>query len=513
MDARLIARSVGALVGAVLLAAGSFALAQGPTVRTTSGVYAGADDGAIAVFKAIPYAAPPVGPLRWRPPQPVSPPATPQTALAYGPACPQTVYPGGRTNAGGYTGPVSEDCLTLNIWAPKGARKAPVMVWIYGGGNIAGADSIPPNDGRAFARDGVVLVAFNYRLGAFGFFAHPALTKAAPADEPLGNYGLMDQIAALKWVRRNIEAFGGDPANVTIFGESAGGLDVLTLMTLPAAKGLFEKATVQSGGGWSEPVTLAAAESKGAALAQSLGLPPDATVDQLRAVPIDKLIAAGAAAGGVSPIVDGRLVVETVAQAFAKGHQAAAPLIIGSNSDEASLLPPSSYAAFLAAQSDATKAAFADLAGDQAALARAIFDDEVMGAPARWIAAKASAKAPAWLYYFSYVRVVRRGKIPGANHTSENPYVFDTQMIIPNYADQIVDEDRALAATMHSCWVALAKTGTPTCAGAPAWPAYSAANDTLMEFGLTVEPRARFRKAQRDAVEVQKAGLLDGAAR
>jgi para-nitrobenzyl esterase len=511
------ARMIGCLVGLVLLATGLAAQAQGPAIHTTSGLYIGLDDGRIVTFKAIPYAAPPIGPLRWRPPQPVVPAPIPLGALVDEQACPQTIYPGGRTNAGGYAGPIDEDCLTLDIWAPKNVRKAPVMVWIYGGGNIAGADSIAPNDGRAFARDGVVLVSFNYRLGAFGFFAHPALTKAAAPDEPVANYGLMDQIAALKWVRANIAAFGGDPDNVTIFGESAGGQDVLTLMATPAARGLFAKATVQSGGGWSEPVTLAAAEAKGVALAQSLGLPADATADQLRALPADKLIAAGMTSGGVGPIVDGRLVTETATQAFAKGHQAPVPLIIGSNSDEASLLAPSSYAAYLAAQSDATKAAYPDLAPDPAkdpaALARAIFDDEAMGAPARWIAARASAKAPAWLYYFSYVRVVRRGKIPGANHTSENPYVFDTQMIIPNYADQITDEDRAEAAKMHSCWVSFARTGAPTCDGMPAWPAYTPASDQLMEFGLGNGVREQFRKAQRDAVEAQKAELLEGAAR
>jgi len=507
------ARTIGCLVGLMLFAAGASAQADPPMVHTTSGPYIGADAGDFVTFKAIPYAAPPIGPLRWRPPRPVTPARVPTGALVDGPACSQTIYPGGRPNAGGYAGAVDEDCLTLDIWQPKAARKAPVMVWIFGGGNVAGADSIAPNDGRAFARDGVVLVSFNYRLGAFGFFAHPALTKAATPGEPLANYGLMDQIAALTWVRANIAKFGGDPDNVTIFGESAGGQDVLTLMATPAARGLFAKATVQSGGGWSAPVTLAAAEAKGAALAQTLGLPADATADQLRAIPADKLIAAGAASGGVGPIVDGRLVTETVTQAFARGHQAGVPLIIGSNSDEASLLPPSGYAAFLAAQSDATKAAYPDLANDPAGLARAIFTDEAMGGPARWIAGKASAKAPAWLYYFSYVRVVRRGKIPGANHTSENPYVFDTQMIIPNYADQIVDEDRVEAAKMHSCWVSFAKTGVPTCDGLAAWPAYSPARDALMEFGLTNGVREHFRKAQLDAVEAQKADLLGIAGR
>jgi len=476
-------------------------LADAPvTVRIDSGPVTGRQVGDIEVFKGIPFAAPPVGPLRWRPPQPVAAWTAPRDASVYGPACPQVTYPG-VPNAGGYVGPTSEDCLNLNVWAPKGARHAPVMVWIFGGGNVAGANSIPPNDGSAFARDGIVLVSVNYRLGALGFFAHPALTKAAPAGEPLANYAIMDQIAALKWVRRNIARFGGDPANVTIFGESAGGEDVLTLMTSPAARGLFAKATVQSGGGWSKAPDLTEAEARGVALAQKLGLPADASTDQLRALPVAGLLGAGRGFQGVSPIVDGRIVTETIAQAFAKGDQATAPLIIGTNSDEASLLPPAGYSAYLANQSPAVVAAYPAEAVDPATLARAVFDDETMGAPARWIAGKQSVKAPAFLYYFSYVRVVRRGEIPGANHTSENPYVFDTQMGIPNYADQIQAEDRAMAALVHSCWVSFAKTGAPTCERAPAWPAYAPGSDQLMEFGLTADVRARFRKAQRDAVE------------
>jgi para-nitrobenzyl esterase len=470
------------------------------TAHISSGPVVGREIGDIDVFKGVPFAASTAGPMRWRPPQPVTAWTEPRDASAYGPACPQVTYPS-QPNAGGYIGPTSEDCLNLNIWAPKGARQAPVMVWIFGGGNVAGANSIPPNDGSAFARDGIVLVSVNYRLGALGFFAHPALTRAAPAGEPVANYAIMDQIAALKWVRRNIGRFGGDPANVTIFGESAGGQDVLTLTTSPAARGLFAKATVQSGGGWGKAPSLADAEARGVALAEKLGLPADASADQLRALPAAALVGAGQGFQGVSPIVDGRIVAETIAQAFAKGDQASVPLIIGTNSDEASLLPAAGYSAFLANQAPAIVVAYPDEAADPAKLARAIFDDEAMGAPARWIAGRQSAKAPAFLYYFSYVRVVRRGKIPGANHTSENPYVFDSQMGIPNYADQIQAEDRAMAALVHSCWVSFAKTGAATCKGAPAWPAYAPASDQLMEFGLTADVRANFRKAQRDAVE------------
>jgi para-nitrobenzyl esterase len=476
-----------------------------PRAKTDTGWVVGAPVGPSLAFKAIPYAAPPTGALRWRPPQPAASWKGDREASADAPACPQPINADGRPNGGGYVGPISEDCLTLDVFAPPGAVRAPVMVWIFGGGNSAGADSIAPNDGRFFARDGVVLVAMNYRLGPLGFFAHPALTKDDRRGEPLANYGLMDQIAALKWVKRNIAAFGGDPDNVTIFGESAGGLDVLTLMVTPAAKGLFEKATVQSGGGWASPVTMLQAETAGVALADKLGVPTTGSAEQLRAIPAAKLVGAGNA----QVVVDGRLVVETAAQGFARGHQAATPLIIGSNTWEASLLPPLAYGAYVSTTADGVKAAYAGEAADPSKLAQSLFTDAAMGAPARWFAGQASKKAGAWLYEFSYVRVVRRGKIPGANHTSENPYVFDTQMIVPNYSSEIQDADRQVAAFMHTCWVSFAKTGKPVCgSGDPAWPAYDPGADQLMQFDASSAVVAHYRKRQLDAQEAAQGAAL-----
>jgi para-nitrobenzyl esterase len=381
------------------------------------------------------------------------------------------------------------------------------MVWIFGGGDIAGADSIAPNDGRAFARDGVVLVAMNYRLGALGFFAHPALTKEAGPGAPLADYGLMDQVAALKWVKRNIARFGGDPSNVTIFGESAGGANVLTLMVTPSARGLFQKATVQSGDGWGPTPTLAEAEAAGVALAQKAGLPADATAAQLRDAPVDKLVGAS---GPIAIIVDGRLVTESPEQGFARGDQAPAPLIIGANSWEASLLAKSRWQAYADALSPAVRAAYPDDAADPDKLAQDAFGDAFMTAPARWYAAQASTKAGAWLYEFAYVRVVRRGKIPGANHTAENPYVFDTQMIVPNYSAEIQDPDRKVAAFMHSCWVSFAKTGKPTCAAdGRAWPAYAPASDEWMVFDSPSKVVPHHRKPQLDAQQAAHAAAAE----
>ena len=491
-----------------VLAALSLALGAGPTdaadspasIRIDTGVVIGRSDGAVDAFKAIPFAAPPVGPLRWASPQPAPAWAKPFDASTDGSGCPQPQRPDGRPNLGGYIGPTSEDCLTVNVFAPHNARGAPVLVWIYGGGNIAGANAVPSYDGAAFARDGVVVVVANYRLGALGFMAHPALTRSAGPDEPLGNYGIEDQIAALKWVRRNIKAFGGNPDDVTIAGESAGGMDVLTLMATPAARGLFQKASVESGGGWEKPTSLARAEAAGVDLAKTLGLPADATAGQLRALPVDRL----AVAGRFGPVVDSRLIPESYGNTFANGDQAPVPLIIGSNDFEASLLPAGTEAFYLAEQPEPAKALYVAEAKGDADLARLLFTDAFGGAPARWIAGKAAKTAPVFLYHFTYVRAVKRGVLPGANHASEIPYVFDSQMSVPIYKLEIQDEDRAMARRVHSCWVAFIKTGAPTCDGGPAWPAYTQADDRSMGFGQTVEVSQHWRKAKFDALD----GLL-----
>ena len=458
--------------------------ADGPRVHVENGVVAGAWQGAGEVFYAIPYAAPPVGDLRWRPPTRAQPWTGNRAAAAPSPACPQPMGLGGRPNLGGYAGPTSEDCLTLNVTAPRNARRAPVVVWVFGGGNFAGASSIPSYDGRQFARDGVIVVSMNYRLGPLGFFAHPALTAEAPAAQPLNNYGLMDQIAALAWVKRNIAAFGGDPGNVTLAGESAGGADVLDLLTIPQAWTLFNRAIVESGGGWGAPVSLARREAEGADLASRLGLPgPAATARQLRALGVADLIAKGEGDGGVA--VDGRLMRESATQAFARGHFYAAPLIVGSNSNEASLIERPGK----------------PLVED----ARAAFNDKVMGAPARWLAARMSGRAPTWLYYFSYVPERQRGKRPGANHASEIVFFFDSVDQIPGRTPLITASERAEVKLAHACFVAFASSGRPACAG---WPQYTRASDQLLEFGDPPAVRSHFRKPQLDAQEEAAANLI-----
>jgi len=497
-----------ALVMGVIGLAGA-AGAEPVKVRIDSGVLVGTAEGEVLSFKGVPYAQPPIGPLRWAPPKRPADWRGEQPAQAYGAVCPQHVYPN-RPNEGGAMGPTNEDCLFLNVWAPKSAKGAPVMLWVHGGSNMFGAGSLGAYEGGAFVRDGIILVTINYRLGALGFFAHPALTRAAAPGEPLANYGLLDQIAALEWVKRNIAAFGGDPANVTLFGESAGGTDTLTLLGLPAARGLFARAIVESGGGWTAPHTLAKAEATGQSDARKAGASADATLAQLRALPADALVAA--AARGYGPVVDGRLLKESPSQAIARGHAANVPLMIGSNSYEASLmkligLPPRLMLATVPAS---VKAAYADLPDDEAK-ANATFTDAVMGGPARWVAAQTGPVRPTYLYHFSYVLQSQRAIALGAEHAAEIPYVFDTQDKVAAMRGNaaVSAADRAMAKLVHSCWASFARTGVPTCAGAPAWPAYTPALDTLMEFDDAPHLVQHFRKAQMDVQEARALPTLE----
>lgn len=479
----------GAIVLGGLMLAGAAQAAEAPKVKVESGVLVGTQTERARIFRNVPYAAPPVGVLRWAPPKKPLAWSGERDAAKNGPSCPQKMNADGSPNEGSANGPVSEDCLQLNVFAPLDARKAPVMVWLHGGGHKTGAGWI--YDGQNFARDGVVLVAINYRLGPLGYFAHPALGKGQG-----GNYGLMDQVAALQWVKRNIAAFGGDPANVTVFGESAGGASTLAILATPSAKGLFHKAAVQSGGGWNRPVTLASKEAEGADLAAKLGA---TSLAQLRALPAQTLADAGADAD-YGPFTDGRLLRETPAQAFAAGREADVPLIVGANSGEDSLLGRSlpNAAAMVGAIPASVKAAYPEEAakGDEA-LVRAAFGDQFMVAPARWLAAQAAGGKPAWLYHFSYVGSrFRPMGVTRAAHAAEIQYVFEywgrrtpESMVAP--------DDRAMASLMHGCWVAFAKTGAPNCA--TAWPAYDATRDQLVEFGDQSGLREGFRKAQLDA--------------
>ncbi len=459
-----------------------------PRVRVTGGEVVGTADSGVAKFLGIPYAAPPVGANRWRAPQPVAPWKGAREAADYTASCPQPlpirgVPPGTRVAT------ISEDCLGLNVWAPAGlSERHPVMVWIHGGGNDEGTASRPLYDGSSFARDGIVLVSFNYRLGLLGFFAHPALTRDA-GSEPTANYGVLDQLAALRWVRHNIAAFGGDTSNVTVFGESAGGEDIRALLASPLARGLFQKAIIESGGGgWGENASLAEAEATGVHAAAAMGLRGDVSAEALRALPLDTVLAA--TGGGITdPVVDGRLLTESPLDAIAAGRAAPVPLIIGTNSNEGSILTPGMaldriFPLIPAALRDSLRAAYGDAARTDDGLARLAFRDGYFAGPSRWIALHRDA--PTWLYRFDYVMTVLRRRAPGVAHGFELPFVFeawDTPFVSA--------EDRAVAAVVHRCWVSFAENGVPACpatAGGDArgtvpWPRYTAAQQRWMVFG------------------------------
>ena len=485
------------LVAFVLVGLGPAAAGE-PVLKVTGGKISGVTADGVVSYKGVPFAAPPVGDLRWRPPAAPAKWKGVRKAEAFGPACPQPNREDG--GGGGRADKQNEDCLTLNVFTPASAKKGaklPVMVWIHGGAFRLGSSSFPIYEGGPLASQGVVLVTVNYRVGLLGFFAHPGLTAAAQPDAPLGNYGLMDQVAALKWVQANIAAFGGDPANVTVFGESAGGSSIIYLLTMPAAKGLFAKAIVESGGGTQRPPALAETEKRGLGYVKAMGLPETASLADLRARPAEDWIKAqGALAGGLGfgPFVDGRLVKETPLEAIRDGRAQDVPLIIGANSNEASVLTtlgvnPAAARIALRDKYDEVRKLYGEDLPD-AEFLRQVMGDLVFVAPSRWVAQKTASGASTWLYYFSYVATARRGSVPGASHGSEIVYAFGTWRNTPLLARAASEEDKAISTAMSACWVAFAKTGAPSCAGAPTWPAYTASSDQEMEFGSPIAVHA-----------------------
>ncbi len=496
-----LAAAIGlALLGAARVQAAPFH----DQVSVEGGVLKGSRDGDVLAFKGVPFAAPPLGDLRWRAPQPVAPWTGVRPASAYGHDCMQKPFPSDAAPLG--TEP-SEDCLVLNVWRPAdaGAAKLPVMVWIYGGGFVNGGSSPAVYDGSQFARHGLVFVSFNYRLGRFGFFAHPALSKETPKG-PLGNYAYMDQIAALKWVRRNIAAFGGDPGNVTVFGESAGGGSVHMLLTSPMAKGLFQKAIIESGGGRGGLMPMrrvhddipggpASAESIGVAFAHGVGVEGEdaAALAALRQVPAEKLVnglnmatmgpAAATYVGG--PLLDGQIVTEAPDQAYRAGRQARVPVMIGANSLDIGFSSAKTMDDLLApfgADRDKARAVYdPQNSGDVGRAGFLVAADRMMLEPARFTAKTLSAQGqPAYEYRFSYVAESLRRQLPGAPHATEIPFVFDT--VAAKYGKDLTPADEATARAANAYWANFAKSGDPNGPGLAQWRAYDAASDPIMDF-------------------------------
>jgi para-nitrobenzyl esterase len=470
-----------------------------PSAKIKQGALKGAVVEGVEEFWAIPYAAPPVGDLRWKPP-------------AAGP-----VWTGERdaTKAGASCQPTqkgeyAEDCLFANVTRPAGAKpgqKLPVYVWIHGGGFTIGSAVAAfgaQTDGIQFAKEGIITVSVSYRLGRAGWFAHPALCK----EGPCGNYGYMDQIAALKWVKANIASFGGDPNNVTIGGESAGGISVLELMLAPDARGTFQKAIGESSFGRLEPTSMADAQGQGLKAAATAGVTGEdaAAAAALRKLPLSAMPYSGPFTSRAGPILDGRYVQSGIYEGFAAGKQAKIPLLIGGNSNEASLFRPQA-AAVDAISADRKAAAIAAFdpknGGNKAQMANDMATRQYITEPDRAISRiQSKTGQPVYTYYFSYVSPGAKAQLPfGAPHTAEIKYTF------AGPKQQFADVDLPLAKAVNAYWAAFIKTGSPDSAGGPAWPKF-APNETYMEFSAD-GPAARehFLKAQLDWQEANvKAG-------
>ena len=492
-------------------------------IRTESGLLQGAfadEPSGIRVFKGVPYARPPVGPDRWRPPSDVEPWEGVRVADRVGAACWQVTGRAASVYSKGVEDP-SEDCLYVNVWAPTdGDEPAPVMVWFHGGGNTAGHGGPLLFDGTALARKGVAVVTVNYRLGAFGFLAHPALTAESDRSSS-GNYGLLDQIAALEWVRANIDQFGGDPTRVTIFGQSAGSTDSCFLMVSPLARDLFHRVIGQSGSCLGTETGLdPSAHANGLRFAEAFGIEgagPEAA-EGLRAIEAERLQTTRTGVGS-PPIVDGWVVPRPPLELFETGQYNRVPLMVGSMADETKGLQPglsgstsADYAARVRQQFGPSAAAvleaYAPLAAKSAAEAMfALTTDSGIGAGARrWARLTEGQGGDAYVYYFSHPSPVFRLYIDddprldspagprgmGAYHSADLAYVFNNVGLVGTGWEEY---DVRLADMISSYWVNFAKTGDPNGEGLPEWPKYRAMQDEVMEFGSKVgavrHPRGR----------------------
>jgi para-nitrobenzyl esterase len=495
--------TIAGLLATTILAGA--AQAAGPTAKLDSGVIEGAASGDLIVFKGVPFAASTAGANRWRAPQPVAAWTGVRPATRFGAACPQ---PHLSEDPWAQVGPQSEDCLFLNVWRPAKVEKGgdAVMVFIHGGSFIRGAGGVPLYDGSALAKRGVVVVTINYRLGRFGYFAHPALTKANADGGRLGNYGLMDQIAALQWVQANIRALGGDPKKVTVFGESAGAVAVQMLTTTQAAKGLFVRAIGESGGGTAAAAAIRGgpltAEAFGASWANGLGL-KDATVEQLRAVPVADVLKAGPA----GPVIDGVMIKRSPGDTYRKGEQLPVGLMIGGNSHEASLVGENvavAKAALGAAYPELLEASRAH--PTKAGAESDLITQSLAIQPSRYLAQRnAAAGLPAYSYYFDQVAASDRAKSLGANHGWELSFLFGTRIDKETWDET----DQAVSKLMGDYWVRFAKTGDPNGAGAPRWEPVTKTASPQMVFDA--HPHTAQPTALEDRIEAAAVALAEKA--
>jgi para-nitrobenzyl esterase len=480
------------------------AWALDPSVTIDAGRVRGVVSNGVVAFKGIPYAAAPVGPLRWKPPQPAAQWKDVRVASEFGAACPQ---PPILEKMWAIKYRTNEDCLVLNVWTAAGApsESRPVMFWIHGGAFIAGSSEGAATDGSALARQGIVVVSINYRLGPLGFLALPALSRESSSQPggrvTSGNYGLLDQIAALAWVKRNIRVFGGDPGNVTIFGESAGAGSVAMLMASPLARGLFHKAVMESGVVFIGNVYLNKPAGAVKSAEQTGVSRFGDNLAALRAKTADAILNSGGVQSDVffgagdyyGPIVDGYAIPDDPESIFGAGRQASVPLIVGTNADEGSVftgaLPFASAAAYRAgidvrygADGGAVFALYPAYLPFQIrpAVTRLLTDSMFLTTARRVARYQSPRNARTYLYHFTRVSVYAQLYGLGAYHAAEIPYVFDTV----EASSQA--KDRELAQSMSAAWVRFASTGDPNGGTLPKWPPYTQSTDPHLEFGNSI---------------------------
>jgi para-nitrobenzyl esterase len=511
MHGRLYRKALPVAAAVVLGSLSLAATETRPTVAIDAGTIRGVASDDVLAFKGIPYAAPPLGNLRWRAPQPVDRWTGVRDANEPGHDCMQIPYNDIVALPG--TTPC-EDCLVLNVWRPAeaSADPLPVMVWIPGGWYVNGGSSTALSDGSALARQGMVVVTINYRLGRFGFFAHPALFAAH--EGPVGNFGYMDQIAALQWIQHNISAFGGNPGMVTLVGESAGGASVLHLLTSPAAAGLFHRTIVMSGGGRralaERKMNEGSAEKPSAdmidaAFARTLGIrgEGDKALAALRALPVEALLGdltfpvmtkalltQGTTEFPGTPMIDGVIVTDKLEKLFQGGKAASVPLIIGTAARDApGFFPPRNdpFSYFGAAAEKAVTVFNPGGALPPEVILLGIAAEITMHEPARFVARSMRGAGNAvWIYRFTYAAETRQDRSNGAAHGEEVPYMFQTVEVSKNWAT--TDKDRQMARWFSGYIANFVKTGDPNGGYLPVWPTFDPSQFKLMNFTLDDGP-------------------------
>jgi para-nitrobenzyl esterase len=507
----------------------SFASSDTPMIKIETGSLQGAIKYNMNVFKGIPYAAPPVGDLRWRPPQPVASWRGSRDASKFGDSCPQMYV---KNLSAGLDLPGNEDCLKLNVFTPrKSGKNLPVMVWIHGGALQTDGAKDPLYVPINLVKNDVIVVTFDYRLGSLGFFANKELIEEAKIKgEPVGNYGTMDQIAVLKWVKRNIAAFGGDPNNVTIFGESAGARSVTWLMVSDAARGFFHRAIAESA--QQSPIRGLSEKRLGLAPATEIADKYMATLGvkslkELRSLPIQKLVftADNLKEGEfASSMIDGNIIKGDPIPLFASGQQAKVPFMIGTNSWDASLFvfnqPPMDVLAKAYGEDPKILAKLYGSINDQCAVSADLMGDMLFRASTKFLADSMNGVAPGYAYYFDYLTKNIRSAYPGVPHAFEISYVFGSYGLIPQATkamdasanrcslietataenrkgiwpmyfypstNKIDPQDIAISEKMSASWAQFAKTGNPNVDGQANWPTYNLKDDVMRNFSVNAE--------------------------